>query len=124
VDLRERLLASLDVSLIKGMWRIEDEIIKKTQDADAVIGAVSIHPFSRRVLGALPKCRVIGGIAIGYNTTNLEAATAYGIVLTNVLDYCMDEVSGLAIGWMLSLDHKIPQIDQAIRESPSSTLNP
>jgi D-3-phosphoglycerate dehydrogenase len=116
VDLGEKLLASLDVSFLKGMWRTEDEIIKNARDADALIGVVSIHPFSRRVLGALSMCRIIGGIGIGYDTTDLEAATEYGIVVTNVPDYCMDEVSGLAIGLMLSLGHKIPQIDKAVRE--------
>jgi D-3-phosphoglycerate dehydrogenase len=116
VDLGEKLLASLDVSFVKGMWRTEDEIIKNARDADALIGVVSIHPFSRRVLGALSRCRIIGGIGIGYDTTDLEAATEYGIVVTNVPDYCMDEVSGLAIGLMLSLGHKIPQIDKAVRE--------
>ena len=116
VDLGEKLLASFDVSFVKGMWRTEDEMIKNARDADALIGVVSIHPFSRRVLGALSRCRIIGGIGIGYDTTDLEAATEYGIVVTNVPDYCMDEVSGLAIGLMLSLGHKIPQIDKAVRE--------
>ena len=116
VNLGEKLLASLDVSFVKGMWRTEDEMIKNARDADALIGVVSIHPFSRRVLGALSRCRIIAGIGIGYNTTDLEAATEYGIVVTNVPDYCMDEVSGLAIGLMLSLGHKIPQIDKAVRE--------
>lgn len=116
VDLGEKLLASFDVSFVKGMWRTEDEMIENARDADALIGVVSIHPFSRRVLGALSRCRIIGGIGIGYNTTDLEAATEYGIVVTNVPDYCMDEVSGLAIGLMLSLGHKIPQIDKAVRE--------
>lgn len=116
VNLGEKLLASFDVSFVKGMWRTEDEIIKNARDADALIGVVSIHPFSRGVLGALSRCRIIGGIGIGYDTTDLEAATEYGIVVTNVPDYCMDEVSGLAIGLMLSLGHKIPQIDKAVRE--------
>jgi len=116
VNLGEKLLASFDVSFVTGMWRTEDEIIKNARDADALIGVVSIHPFSRRVLGALSRCRIIGGIGIGYDTTDLEAATEYGIVVTNVPDYCMDEVSGLAIGLMLSLGHKIPQIDKAVRE--------
>ena len=116
VNLGEKLLASFDVSFVKGMWRTEDEMIKNARDADALIGVVSIHPFSRRVLGALSRCRIIGGIGIGYDTTDLEAATEYGIVVTNVPDYCMDEVSGLAIGLMLSLGHKIPQIDKAVRE--------
>lgn len=117
VDLGEKLLESLDASLVKGMWRTEDEMIRNAEDADAVIGVVSLHPFNRRVLKALSKCRIIAGIGIGFNTTDLEAATEYGMVVTNVPDYCLDEVSGLAIGLMLALGHKIPQLDKAVRES-------
>lgn len=116
VDLGEKLLESLDASLVKGMWRTEDEMIRNAEDADAVIGVVSLHPFNRRVLKALSKCRIIAGIGIGFNTTDLEAATEYGMVVTNVPDYCLDEVSGLAIGLMLALGHKIPQLDKAVRE--------
>jgi D-3-phosphoglycerate dehydrogenase / 2-oxoglutarate reductase len=117
MDLGEKLLESLDASLVKGIWRTEDEIIRNAEDADAVIGVVSLHPFNRRVLKALSKCRIIAGIGIGFNTTDLEAATEYGMVITNVPDYCLDEVSGLAIGLMLALGHKIPQLDKAVRES-------
>jgi D-3-phosphoglycerate dehydrogenase / 2-oxoglutarate reductase len=116
VDLGEKLLEPFDANLIKGMWRTEEEIIRNTADADAVIGCVSIQPFTRRVLEALPGCRILAGISIGFNTTDIEAATDGGIVVTNVPDYCMDEVSGLAIGLMLALGHKILQIDRAVRE--------
>jgi len=116
LDLGEKLLEPLDASLVKGLWMTEDEIIRNAEDADAVIGVVSLHPFTRRVLKALPKCRVVAGMGIGFNTTDLEAATEYGIVVTNVPDYCLDEVSGLAIGLMLALGHKIPQLDKAVRE--------
>ena len=116
VDHGEALLESLDARLIKGIWPAEDEIIKNTQDADAVIGVVAVQPFTRRVLESLKNCRIIAGIAIGFDKVDLAAATELGIAVTNVPDYCLDEVSGLAIGLMLSLGHKIPQIDRAVRE--------
>jgi len=116
VDLGEKLLELFDASLVKGVCRTEDEIIRSAGDADAVIGVVSLHPFNRRVLKALSKCRIVAGMGIGFDTTDLEAATEYGIVVTNVPDYCLDEVSGLAIAFMLALGHKIPQLDKAVRE--------
>ncbi|MGZ3493862.1 MAG: C-terminal binding protein [Thermodesulfobacteriota bacterium] len=116
VDLGEKLLEPFNASLVKGMWITEEEIIRNGEDADAVIGVVSLHPFTRKVLKALPKCRIVAGMGIGFNTTDLDAATEYGIVVTNVPDYCLDEVSGLAIGLMLTLGHKIPQLDKAVRE--------
>jgi D-3-phosphoglycerate dehydrogenase / 2-oxoglutarate reductase len=115
VDFGDELLDPLGAKLVKGKWMTEEEIIAQAHDADAVIGVVSVHPFNRRVLAALPKCRVIAGIGIGYDTTDVEAATELGISVTNVPDYCLDEVSGLAITYMLALGHKLLQIDKAVK---------
>jgi len=116
VDLGEKLLEPVDVTLVKGMWRTEDEIISHARDADAVIGVVATQPFNRRVLGALVNCRIIASIAVGFEKVDLEAATDYGIVVTNVPDYCIDEVSGLTITFMLALGHKLLQADKAVKE--------
>ncbi len=115
-DFGDELLGSLDATLIKGVWRTEEEIIAQAHDADAVIGVVSIQPFNRRLLSALSRCRVIAGLGIGYDKTDLEAATELGIAVTNVPDYCLDEVSGLAITYVLALGHRLVQIDRAVRE--------
>jgi len=116
VDHGETLIKSLDAKLFKGVWSTEDEIISNTKGADAVIGAVARQPFTRRVLETLNNCRILAGIAIGFEAVDLAAATEYGIAVTNVPDYCLDEVSGLAIGFMLALGHKILQIDRAVRK--------
>jgi D-3-phosphoglycerate dehydrogenase len=116
IDFGDELLDPLDAELVKGMWMTEEEIVANAQEADAVIGVVSIQPFNRTLLTALRKCRVIAGIGIGYDKTDLEAATELGIAVTNVPDYCLDEVSGLAIGDMLALGHRMLQIDRAVRE--------
>ncbi len=115
-DFGDELLDSLDATLVKGLWRTEEEIISQAHDADAIIGVVSIQPFNRRLLSALPRCRVIAGLGIGYDKTDVEAATELGIAVTNVPDYCLDEVSGLAITYMLALGHRLVQIDRAVRE--------
>jgi len=116
VDFGEELLAPLGAELVKGLWRTEEEIIAHAHDADAVIGVVSVQPFHRKLLTSLPQCRVIAGIGIGYDKTDLEAATELGIAVTNVPDYCLDEVSGLAVGLMLALGHRLVPIDRAVRE--------
>jgi D-3-phosphoglycerate dehydrogenase len=116
IDFGDELLDAFAATLVKGMWVTEEEIIAHAHDADAVIGAVSIQPFNRHLLTALPRCRVIAGIGIGYDKTDLEAATDLGMAITNVPDYCLDEVSGLAITFMLALGHRLLQIDRAVRE--------
>lgn len=122
VDLGEKLLEPLEATFVKGMWRTEEEIIHNAGDADAIIGVASFQPYNRRVLGGLPNCRIVASIGIGYEQADLEAATEHGIVVTNVPDYCLDEVSGLAIGFMLTLGHKILQIDRAVREKQANII--
>ena len=97
------------------MYMTEEDILKAAGDADAVIGVVSIQPFNRRLLSALPRCRIIAGIGIGYDTVDVAAASELGIAVTNVPDYCLDEVSGLAIAFMLALGHRLFAIDKAVR---------
>ena len=116
VDFGDELLGALGAKLVNGMWMKEEEIVAQCRDADALIGVVSIQPFNRSLMSALPRCRVIAGIGIGYDKTDVEAATELGIAVTNVPDYCLDEVSGLAVGMMLALGHRVLQIDRAVRE--------
>ena len=116
IDFGYELLDPLGVILTKTMSMTEEEIIANAQDADAVIGVVSVQPFNRRLLAALPKCRVIAGIGIGYDTADVEAASELGIAITNVPDYCLDEVSGLAVAFMLALGHRLVTIDKAVKE--------
>jgi D-3-phosphoglycerate dehydrogenase len=116
LDFGDELLDPFGATLVKGMWMTEEEIVAHAGDADVVIGVVSMQPFNRRLLTALSRCRVIAGIGIGYDTTDLEAATELGIAITNVPDYCLDEVSGLAITYMLALGHRLFQIDRAVRQ--------
>lgn len=115
-DFGDEMLGPVGAKLVKEMAMTEEAIIAAAHDADAVIGVVSVQPFNRRLLSALPKCRVIAGIGIGFDKTDVEAASELGIAITNVPDYCLDEVSGLAVTLMLALGHKLLRIDRAVRE--------
>ncbi|MFC1908671.1 C-terminal binding protein [Chloroflexota bacterium] len=115
-DYGEKLLESVDASLVKGMWLTEDEIISNAGDADAVLGRIAGQPFTRRVIEQLARCRIIAGIGVGYEATDIEAATEHGTVVTNVPDFCIDEVSGRAIAMMLALAYKIIPINEAVKE--------
>ncbi|MCL0087906.1 C-terminal binding protein [Dehalococcoidia bacterium] len=124
LDFGARLLESLDATLVEGKWQTEDEIISNAADADAVICTGSLQPFNRRVLASLSRCRILASLGIAYERTDLEAANEHGIVVTNVPDYCIDEVSGRAIAFMLALGHKLFQLDKAVRENQLCFIPP
>lgn len=115
-DLGEKLLEPLGATLVKGLWQTEEEFIEHCKDADAIVGDISRKPFSRRVIEQLDKCSIIAGVGLGYEAIDITAASEQGIVVTNVPDYCLDEVSGRAIAMMLALAYKIPQVDKAVKE--------
>ncbi|MBI4317073.1 MAG: C-terminal binding protein [Chloroflexi bacterium] len=117
MDIREQILEPLDVVLVKGMWRTEHEVIANAGDADALVVSGSIQPISRRVIDALSKCRIIANQSIGFDKTDVSAATERCIVFTNVPDFCIDEVSGRAIAFMLALNHKLFVLDRIVKGS-------
>ncbi len=116
IDFGERLLESLGATVVNVICQSEDEIVAQASDADAIIGSASHQPFTRRVISTLSRCRIIASAGVGYNRIDLQAATESGIVVTNVPDYCLDEVSGRAIAFVLALGHKIIQLDRAVKE--------
>lgn len=86
--LRER---GLELTLGRAMWDVpfrsytEDEIIEEAQGFEAVMGASGAH-FTRRVIEALPRLRFISKFGIGYDSIDVAAATARGILVTNTPD--------------------------------------
>ena len=67
------------------------------------------------VIRELDKCVVIARYGIGLDTIDLDEATAKGIVVTNVPDYCIDEVSDHALALLMSLARGVTRLDRRVR---------
>jgi D-3-phosphoglycerate dehydrogenase len=81
------------------------------RDADGVINCYSL--LRRDVIEGLERCRIIARYGVGIDTIDLTAATERGIVVTNVPDYCVDEVSNHAIALLLALARRLPKLQRA-----------
>jgi D-3-phosphoglycerate dehydrogenase len=66
-----------------------------------------------RTIAAMQRCKVIARYGVGVDIVDVEAATAKGIQVTNVRDYCTEEVADHAIALWLTLARKIPDYDRA-----------
>ncbi len=97
-----------------GNARTQDEVITATAGAGAVLNCFA--PMPEAVIGTLDGCVVIARYGIGVDTIDLPVATARGIVVTNVPDYCIDEVSDHALALILSLARGVAPLDRAARE--------
>jgi D-3-phosphoglycerate dehydrogenase len=53
---------------------------------------------------------------IGYDTVDVEAATDNNILLVNIPDFCLEEVSNHAIALLLACAKKIPRLNSLVKE--------
>ncbi len=93
----------------------EDEYIALVKDADAVL--TGRFALNARVIAALEKCKVIATAGVGVDRIDLDAATAHGVVVVNVPDVFIEEVSVHAFMLLLCLAKKTIPLDRAVREN-------
>lgn len=96
--------ARIGADLVLAQVREEEELIRACKEADGLLNQYAV--LTRRVFEHLPKCKVVARYGVGVDSVDLNAATDLGIIVANVPDYCIDEVSDHAIALILSLMRK------------------
>jgi D-3-phosphoglycerate dehydrogenase / 2-oxoglutarate reductase len=110
---RALLLAAGHELRFSGNSSTVDEVRRAVEGADAVLNCYA--PMPAEVIDALEGCRIIARYGIGVDTIDVAAATERGILVTNVPDYCIDEVSDHALALILGLTRRILRLDRAVR---------
>ncbi|MBM4339215.1 MAG: C-terminal binding protein [Deltaproteobacteria bacterium] len=103
----------IGVELVFAQLKEEGELIQVCKDADGLLNQYAL--LTRKVLQHLPKCKVISRYGVGVDSIDLKAATDLGIIVANVPDYCMDEVSNQTIAMILTLIRKTAFFDQKVK---------
>lgn len=112
------VLSTIDAQVEYHDCVTEDDVIRVGADADALL--IGFAPITRRVLAALPRCRIVARYGIGVETIDLEAATDLGVIVTNVPDFCLDEVADHTMALLLACVRKVLVLDRAVREGRAS----
>jgi D-3-phosphoglycerate dehydrogenase len=99
------VLEPLGVELRPQQCRSEEEIIALAQDAEGVLNCYA--KMTARVIENLKRCKIIARYGIGVDNVDLAAASKAKILVTNVPDYCVDEVSDHALALFLALARRI-----------------
>ncbi|TWI58000.1 C-terminal binding protein [Halalkalibacter nanhaiisediminis] len=113
LEQEEAALGSLDVEIIRAQCRTEEDVIEVAKDADALINQYA--PISRKVIESLPNLKVVSRYGIGVNTIDVEAATENGVIVGNVTDYCLDEVSDHAFALIMACARKVVTLNNAVK---------
>ncbi len=113
IEPERQVLAEIGAELIAAETGDEAELQTLAPTMDGIL--TCWNPVREPVIAAAKKCQVIARYGIGLDNIDVEAATAHGIVVTNVPAYCIDEVSDHAMGLLLACARKISRFHWAVR---------
>ena len=115
LDVEREILEAAGAELTAGQSKSGDDVIALAADADAILNTY-YGPLDETVISACTKLRIIVRFGIGVDTIDIPAATRHGVMVANVPDYCLDEVSDHTIALWLSLARKTILADRKVRE--------
>ena len=113
LEIERALLGAIGAEIVVAQATSEAQLLDVVPDADALL--VCYAPVTRRVIERLSRCRIIARYGIGVDNVDVDAATARGIVVTNVPDYCIEEVSDHALALLLGCARRVPFLDRRVR---------
>jgi len=95
LDLARGVVSRVGAELRMAAQPTPEGIVEVARDADGLL--VTYAKITADMIGQMKRCRIISRFGIGVDNVDIDAATASGIVVTKVPDYCIDEVSDHAM---------------------------
>ncbi len=112
LGVEQSILAAVDCELIASPTGDEATLAELAAGVDAIITCWA--PVTARVIDAAGEdCQIIARTGIGLDNIDVSHATARGIMVTNVPDYCTAEVVEHTLALMFALARKIHVYDRA-----------
>ncbi len=108
-------LRPLGITIATADAESDADYIASVKDADAIIAGG--RTMTAEIISQLERCKVIANGGVGVDRVDLDAATAHGIVVTNVPDVFLDEVANHAMMLLLCCAKKTVPLDRCVREN-------
>jgi len=90
-----------------------EELLRQLRHVDGLLGRATID---EELLNAAPKLRVVSNIAVGYDNVDLEAATRWGVLITNTPGVLSDAVADLTMALILQMSRRLPEAVRFVTE--------
>jgi len=113
LEVENKTLAGL-ANLVALQTKIPAEFLREAKDCDALLNTYA-GPITSSDMAQMPKCTIIARYGIGADTTDLDAATQAGIIVTNNPTYCIEEVAEHTMALLLAAARKIAFYDRMVR---------
>ena len=113
LDPAREALSGLNAEVRLASEPTPEAILEVAREADGVL--VTYAKITADIINQLERCQIIARFGIGVDNVDIEVATAKGIVVTYVPDYCVDEVSDHAMALLLDLARKVTYADRLVQ---------
>jgi D-3-phosphoglycerate dehydrogenase len=110
LELERAILADAGAELLVAESGSEDELIALAPRADAILTNWKKVPAA--ALDAAPGLLVVSRYGVGVDNIPVDRATELGILVTNVPDFCFDEVSDHAMALLLACARRVVAFDR------------
>ena len=113
-DIEKKLLSEIGAELDVHQCKSQEEMIEAVKDADAVLNTY-LPGLDAKVFSQAPNLKGVVRYGIGLDTINIQDATAAGIKVANVPDYCIEEVSDHAMALFMCLARKVALSNEKVK---------
>lgn len=101
IAIEEEILNAAGAEVIGLQAKCEDDLLEAAQDCDAIMNQYA--RIGAKTISAMQNCKVIARYGVGVDIVDVAAASQRNILVTNVRDYCTEEVADHAISMWLAL---------------------
>ena len=111
LEIERDILSEVDAELLVPQDGDEAELVSLAPLADAILTNWKKVPAA--ALDASPNCIVVSRYGVGIDNIPVERATELGVLVTNVPDFCLEEVSDHAMALLLACARRVTQFDRS-----------
>lgn len=112
LSIEKSILEPIGAEVIGLACKTGESLATLAADADAVLQQYA--KIGRETIAALNNCKIIARYGIGVDILDVQACYDYGIAVSNVPDYCFDEVADHAVAMALMLMRSIHFYDRKV----------
>ena len=113
LEIEKAILQGVGAEVIPLQAKCEEDLFEVAEDCFGMINQYA--RVGRETIQRMKQCKVIARYGVGVDIVDVDAATEQSILVTNVQDYCTEEVADHSIALWLTLARKLPTYDKATR---------
>ena len=100
LDIERAILAEVDAELVVAETGEPEELVRLADGVDAIL--TNWKRLPAEALDAAPGCLVVARYGVGVDNIPIPRATELGILVVNVPDFCVEEVSDHTLALLLA----------------------